>query len=490
VYCSDQAHSSIDKAVLTLGLGQSSLRRIAVDDQYSMRPDALRAALDEDRRAGIRPVAVVATIGTTSTTGIDPVNAIADICRDHRIWLHVDAAYAGVAAMLPGCASYFAGWDRADSIVINPHKWLFTPFDLSAFYCRRMEVVREAFSLVPEYLKTPEASEGARNLMDTVSSSAAAFRSLKLWMVLRHFGAARLRTILAEHIRLAHEFAARVDEHPDFERLAACAVWRRVLPRKPRALATWICRTRPLQPAPSRCGERNGRGVFVAHAHQRRVRHPHRDRPSAHDRRAHASRVGTAAAADRRARCCVEANGKTRPLQKKLQFCHVFDELCGSFRAPRLHPAATEKPRRKKGDDTDGGGTQMLKKCALIAALLLVIGPASARADWLFTPNIGVGFGGDTPSNDKLTYGATLGWMGAGIVGFEADWSYTPTFFENSTENISFADSDNVQNLMANIVLGIPVGGQKGPGLPPVRQWRLGIDEDARRRRGTAVHNR
>src|SRR5262245_19957257 len=220
VYCSDQAHSSIDKAVLTLGLGQSSLRRIPVDDRYSMRPQALRAALDEDRRAGVTSVAVVATIGTTSTTGVDPVDAIADICREHRVWLHVDAAYAGVAAMLPECASHFSGWDRADSIVINPHKWLFTPFDLSAFYCQRMDLVREAFSLVPEYLKTTEASQGARNLMDTGIQLGRRFRSLKLWMILRHFGAARLRAVLGEHIRLAQEFAARVDAHPDFERLA------------------------------------------------------------------------------------------------------------------------------------------------------------------------------------------------------------------------------------------------------------------------------
>ena len=220
VYCADQAHSSIDKAVLTLGLGQSSLRRIPVDDRYGMQPQALRTALEEDRRAGVTPVAVVATIGTTSTTGIDPVDAVADICRDYGVWLHVDAAYAGVAAMLPECASYFSGWDRADSIVINPHKWLFTPFDLSAFYCRRMDLVREAFSLVPEYLKTTEASRGARNLMDTGIQLGRRFRSLKLWMILRHFGAARLRSVLAEHIRLAREFAARVDAHPDFERLA------------------------------------------------------------------------------------------------------------------------------------------------------------------------------------------------------------------------------------------------------------------------------
>ncbi|HYS25753.1 MAG TPA: pyridoxal-dependent decarboxylase [Vicinamibacterales bacterium] len=220
IYCSEQAHSSIDKAVLTLGLGQSSLRKIAVDAAFAMRADALRAAIDEDRRAGVTPVAVVATIGTTSSTGVDPVAAIARICREHHVWLHVDAAYAGVTAMLPECAPHFAGWDDADSIVVNPHKWLFTPFDLSAFYCRRMDVVREAFSLVPEYLKTAEGTAGVRNLMDSGIQLGRRFRSLKLWMVLRHFGAARLRAVLREHIRLAHEFAARVDEHPDFERLA------------------------------------------------------------------------------------------------------------------------------------------------------------------------------------------------------------------------------------------------------------------------------
>ena len=220
IYCSEQAHSSIEKAVVTLGFGQSSLRKIPVDAAFNMRADALRAAIDEDRRAGVTPVAVVATIGTTSTTGIDPVAAIAEICRDHRVWLHVDAAYAGVTAMLPECAAHFNGWDRADSIVVNPHKWLFTPFDLSAFYCRRMNVVREAFSLVPDYLKTVEGSAGVRNLMDTGIQLGRRFRSLKLWMILRHFGAERLREILREHIRLAQQFAARVDDHPDLERLA------------------------------------------------------------------------------------------------------------------------------------------------------------------------------------------------------------------------------------------------------------------------------
>src|ERR1051325_7580822 len=179
IYCSEQAHSSIDKAALTLGFGQASLRKIPVDANFNMRADALRKAIEEDTRDGATPVAVVATVGTTSTTGIDPVAAIADICGDRGIWLHVDAAYAGVTAILPECRKYFSGWERADSIVVNPHKWLFTPFDLSAFYCRRMNVVREAFSLVPDYLKTAEGNAGVPNLMDTGIQLGRRFRALK-----------------------------------------------------------------------------------------------------------------------------------------------------------------------------------------------------------------------------------------------------------------------------------------------------------------------
>jgi aromatic-L-amino-acid decarboxylase len=139
--------------------------------------------------------------------------------------------------MLPECASHFTGWDRADSIVVNPHKWLFTPFDLSAFYCRRMHVVREAFSLVPDYLKTSEGSAGVRNLMDTGIQLGRRFRSLKLWMILRHFGAERLREVLREHIRLARHFAALVDEHPDFERFAPVPFATVCFRAKPRGIA-------------------------------------------------------------------------------------------------------------------------------------------------------------------------------------------------------------------------------------------------------------
>jgi aromatic-L-amino-acid decarboxylase len=219
VYCSEQAHSSIDKSVMTLGLGHSALRRIPTDAEFRMSPDALAAAVEEDRRAGLAPMATVATVGTTSTTSVDPVPAIADICAREQMWLHVDAAYAGVAAMIPGYEHTLSGVDRADSLVVNPHKWLFTPFDLSAFYCRRMDVVRRAFSLTPEYLKTTEAGQ-VRNLMDTGVQLGRRFRALKLWMILRHFGAEGLRARLAEHIRFAQLFAKWVAEDPQFELLA------------------------------------------------------------------------------------------------------------------------------------------------------------------------------------------------------------------------------------------------------------------------------
>jgi aromatic-L-amino-acid decarboxylase len=217
VYASTQAHSSVDKATILLGLGHAALRHVPVDERFSMRADRLRDTIAEDRRAGAVPMAVVATIGTTSTTSVDPVREIAAVCAAERVWLHVDAAYAGPAAMLPERRAHFVGWEQADSIVLNPHKWLFVPVDLSAFYCRRMDVVREAFSLVAEYLRTPDA---ANNLMDTGIQLGRRFRALKLWMVLRHFGAARLRRVIAEHIRLAQLFARWIDEDPRFERVA------------------------------------------------------------------------------------------------------------------------------------------------------------------------------------------------------------------------------------------------------------------------------
>ncbi len=219
VYCSEQAHSSIDKAMIVLGMGHDALRKIPVDAEYRMRPDLLEAAIAEDRSAGRLPVAVVATVGTTGTTSIDPVDAIAGVCETTGVWLHVDASYAGAAAMVPELAWIFAGVSRADSVVLNPHKWLFTPLDLSAFYTRRMDVLRRSLALTPEYLETSEP-DSVRNLMDTGVALGRRFRALKLWMVLRYFGAEGIRARLAEHVRLARLFASWVDADSNFERLA------------------------------------------------------------------------------------------------------------------------------------------------------------------------------------------------------------------------------------------------------------------------------
>jgi aromatic-L-amino-acid decarboxylase len=231
VYCSEQAHSSIDKAAITIGFGLKSLRKVPVDVDFKMCVRALDAAIAEDMQNGVKPIAVVATIGTTSTTSVDPVASIADVCERERLWLHVDAAYAGPAAMVPSHHHLFNGIERADSVVVNPHKWLFTPFDLSAFYCRRMDVVRAAFSVTPDYLKTPEG-DAVHNLMDTGVQLGRRFRALKLWMILRSLGAKAIRERLGAHIGLAQEFATWIDEDPDFERLApvpfsvVCFRWR------------------------------------------------------------------------------------------------------------------------------------------------------------------------------------------------------------------------------------------------------------------------
>ena len=220
VYCSEHAHSSVDKAVILLGLGHEALRKIPADVEFRMKPEALARAISEDRAAGLIPIAAVATVGSTSSTSVDPVAEISAICRRENVWLHVDGAYAGVAAMVPGYEWILRDAARADSIVLNPHKWLFTPFDLSVLYCRRMDVLRQAFSLTPEYLKTSEGDAGVRNLMDTGIQLGRRFRALKLWMILRHFGAKGLRDALANHMELARKFAGWVDASARFERVA------------------------------------------------------------------------------------------------------------------------------------------------------------------------------------------------------------------------------------------------------------------------------
>ena len=219
VYASDQAHSSIAKACLTLGFGLDGVRSIPHDADYRMDVAALDEAIVEDRAAGLRPLAVVATVGTTSTTSVDPVAEIGAVCRGEGLWFHVDAAYAGSAAMCPEHRWIFAGAETVDSLVFNPHKWLFTPFDASALYTRRPDLFRRAFSLVPEYLTTPVSGQVV-DLMDYGVQLGRRFRALKLWWVLRCFGAEGIRTRLRSHIEMAAGFGDWVDGHPHFERLA------------------------------------------------------------------------------------------------------------------------------------------------------------------------------------------------------------------------------------------------------------------------------
>lgn len=219
VYASDEVHSSIDKGLITLGLGQRSLRRIPLDAEFRMDADALAMAVEEDLTAGHLPFCVVATIGTTSSSSIDPVPAIAEICKRHNLWLHVDAAYAGSAAVVPEKQHLFAGCEHADSLVTNPHKWLFVPFDLSVLYCRRLDLLRQAFSLTPEYLKTSD-NDNVRNGMDYGVQLGRRFRALKLWFVIRYFGHDGLAARIREHCRLAELFASWVESEPDWELMA------------------------------------------------------------------------------------------------------------------------------------------------------------------------------------------------------------------------------------------------------------------------------
>ena len=219
LYISDFAHSSVEKAVITLGFGLDAVRRIPVDAQFRIRPEALAAAIADDRRNGIRPFCVVATVGTTSCTSIDPIPAIADICEREKLWLHVDAAYGGSAAIVPEKRYVLEGCERADSFVVNPHKWMFVPVDLSVLYTRKPEIMRRAFSLVPEYLRTAH-DDVVRNLMDYGVPLGRRFRALKLWFVLRYFGWDGLAARLREHLRIAGAFKQWVEEDPDFEVLA------------------------------------------------------------------------------------------------------------------------------------------------------------------------------------------------------------------------------------------------------------------------------
>lgn len=215
VYCSEHAHSSIDKAALALGFGASGIVHIESDAQYRMRPDALEAAIARDRAAGALPCFVTATTGTTSTGAVDPVRAVGEIAAREKIWLHVDSAYAGSATVCPEFRSIWDGVEYADSIVVNPHKWLFTPIDCSVLYTRKPEMLRQTFSLVAEYLKTSDSAE--INYMDYGIQLGRRFRALKLWYVMEHYGLERLRGVIRDHVRYAERLAEALRAKPGVE---------------------------------------------------------------------------------------------------------------------------------------------------------------------------------------------------------------------------------------------------------------------------------
>jgi aromatic-L-amino-acid/L-tryptophan decarboxylase len=219
VYVSDQGHSSIEKAAKIAGYGRENIVVIPSNGEFRMKPESLANALREDIGRQLTPACVVATVGTTSSTAIDPLEPIAEICSNFRTWLHVDAAHAGTAAILPEMRHILKGAERAYSLVFNPHKWLMTNFDCSAYFVRDAEFLQNTFSIQPEYLKT-KADREVINYRDWGIQLGRRFRALKLWFVIRHYGVEGLQNIVRDHIKWAGDFAKWVDESKEFERLA------------------------------------------------------------------------------------------------------------------------------------------------------------------------------------------------------------------------------------------------------------------------------
>jgi aromatic-L-amino-acid decarboxylase len=219
VYSSDQTHSSIEKGVRIAGIGRENLRLIPTDEAYAMIPDKLEEAVREDKKRGLEPACVVATLGTTSSTAIDPIATIGRICQEHGLWLHVDAAFAGSAAILPEMRWMLEGAEFMDSFVFNPHKWLFTNFDCSAYFVKDPAALVRTFEIHPEYLKTGHDAQ-VKNYRDWGIQLGRRFRALKLWFVIRSYGVEGLQAILREHLRLAQLFKSWVEEDGRFELVA------------------------------------------------------------------------------------------------------------------------------------------------------------------------------------------------------------------------------------------------------------------------------
>jgi aromatic-L-amino-acid decarboxylase len=218
VYTSNQAHSSIEKAVKIAGIGRQNLRLIDVDDSLAMRPDLLARQIEKDRRANRLPCFVAATVGTTSTTAMDPLQEIGDICNKENIWLHVDAAMAGTAALCPEFRWILSGLEKADSYCFNPHKWMFTNFDCNCFYVADRKTLIQTLSILPEYLRNKATvSGGVIDYRDWHVPLGRRFRSLKLWFVIRHYGVKGLRHHIRRHVELAQRFAKWVKRDDRFE---------------------------------------------------------------------------------------------------------------------------------------------------------------------------------------------------------------------------------------------------------------------------------
>jgi len=216
LYTSEHAHNSVEKGAIAIGIGQQNVRKIPVDAEFRMRPAALTDAIERDLAAGLRPFCVVPTVGTTSTSSIDPVPAIADIAERFGLWMHVDAAYGGSAALAPEFRHVLAGAERADSLIVNPHKWMGVPLDLSVLYTRKPEIFKRAFSLVPEFLRTAEDSRVV-NFMDYGIPLGRRFRALKLWFVMRYYGREGLAARIRNHVAWAQELAVTIAADDRFE---------------------------------------------------------------------------------------------------------------------------------------------------------------------------------------------------------------------------------------------------------------------------------
>jgi aromatic-L-amino-acid decarboxylase len=222
-YTSTQAHSSIEKAMMIAGLGSVNLRLIEVDETFAMRPERLATAIDEDRRAGLTPCFVCATVGTTSSSALDPLPAIGQVCRQQGVWFHVDAAMAGTAALCPEFRYIHEGLESADSYCFNPHKWMFTNFDCTAFFVAERAALVNALSILPEYLRNQATQSGqVIDYRDWQIPLGRRFRALKLWFVIRHYGVEGLQHHIRRHVELARQFASWVGADKRFE-LAAPA---------------------------------------------------------------------------------------------------------------------------------------------------------------------------------------------------------------------------------------------------------------------------